>query len=348
MFSDDANLRGDLQRIADGVHHDPHSVLGVHARLSRQTCLAYLPATRDARVADQSMLRVADSDFFAWEAPLGTLRGHLPIAWQDSRGDWQQRIDPYGFLPTIGATDLEEFAGGRHVAAWRFLGAQPMQVDGIAGVRFAVWAPNAARVSVVGPLCEWDGRRYPMRVLGGSGVWELFMPGLGAGEFYKFEIRSRHDGALTLKSDPYGRASELRPATASIVTQSAHSWGDGEWMQRRAQRDWLHAPMSIYEVHAASWRRHDQRLPSWRELAAELLPYVREHGFTHIELLPVTEHPLDDSWGYQTTGYFAPTSRHGSPDDLRHFIDQAHQAGIGLLLYWVPGQFPRDAHVLAT
>jgi 1,4-alpha-glucan branching enzyme len=187
-----------------------------------------------------------------------------------------------------------------------------------------------------------------MRVVGASGVWELFVPGLAAGELYKFEIRHRNSGRVVLKSDPYARAAELRPNTASVVTSSSYAWRDTGWLQARAQHDWLHAPMSIYEVHSGSWQRHgDGSFQSWRELAEQLVPYVREQGFTHIELLPVTEFPLDASWGYQCTGYFAPTSRHGSPDDLRHFIDECHAAGIGVLLDWVPGHFPRDAHGLA-
>jgi 1,4-alpha-glucan branching enzyme len=348
MFSVDATLRHDLQRIADGTHHDPHSVLGVHERQGYQSCLAHLPATRAARIADQPMARVGDSDFFAWQGQVGALRGHLPIARQDSDGHHHVQIDPYGFMPTIGATDLDEFAAGRHFTAWRFLGAQPLQIDGVDGVRFAVWAPNAARVSVVGPFCDWDGRRYPMRVLGSSGVWELFLPGIAAGAIYKFELRNRDNSSVFLKSDPCARAGEHRPSTASIVCADSYRWNDGNWMRSRAGHDWLHAPMSIYEVHAGSWRRHpDGRVYGYRELAAALIPYVREQGFTHIELLPITEHPLDDSWGYQTTGYFAPTSRFGAPDELRHFIDECHRNGIGVLLDWVPAHFPRDAHGLA-
>ena len=295
------------------------------------------------------MARIGDSDFFQWQGDTSELPEHYVIRRVDSTGESRSSIDPYSFAPTIGADDLARFANGTHVEAWRFLGAQLLTIDGIAGTRFAVWAPNAERVSVVGPFCDWDGRRLPMRILGSSGIWELFVPGLGEGELYKFEIRARDRPAVTLKSDPYARAGEFRPGTASIVCGSHHQWRDDDWLQSRARHDWLHAPMSIYEVHAASWRRHpDGRMYSYRELADSLLPYARDHGFTHIELLPITEHPLDDSWGYQTTGYFAPTSRHGSPDDLRYFIDACHRAGIGVLLDWVPGHFPRDAHGLAS
>ncbi|MBS0387485.1 MAG: 1,4-alpha-glucan branching enzyme, partial [Proteobacteria bacterium] len=343
------DLAHDRGRIAAGTHHDPHAILGQHERGGLATVLAYLPAARSARInGELELQRIPGSDFFHWQGPKGSLPHHYRLAWRDSADVPQERVDPYSFLPTIGPQDLNAFSGGHEARAWQFLGAQCLQMDGIAGVRFAVWAPNAERVSVVGPFCEWDGRRLPMRSLGASGVWELFVPGLAAGELYKFEIRHRLNGAVVLKTDPYGRATELRPGTASIVCDSHYAWGDGDWLRARRERDWLHAPMSIYEVHAGSWRQHgDGRFYDYRRLAAELVPYVRAQGFTHIELLPVTEHPLDDSWGYQTTGYFAPTSRHGSPDDLRFLVDQCHQAGIGVLLDWVPGHFPRDAHGLA-
>jgi 1,4-alpha-glucan branching enzyme len=312
--------------------------------------LAYLPATRTARLADgRELTRLPDSDFFALHAAPGSLGAHPRIAWTDAHGRQHERADPYSFAPTLSHADLALFASGNHVEAWRMLGAHPASFDGVEGVRFAVWAPNAERVSVVGPFCDWDGRRLPMRVLGASGVWELFVPGLALGELYKFELRNRGTGQVGVKTDPYALAMERRPATAGIVADpDAYAWRDGDWMQARRGRDWLHAPCSIYEVHAGSWNRHpDGRFFSYGELADQLLPYVQRLGFTHIELLPVTEHPLDDSWGYQTTGYFAPTSRHGSPGDLKYFIDRCHQAGVGVLLDWVPAHFPRDAHGLA-
>ena len=346
-WSDD--LASDLRRIAAGTHHDPHAVLGARDRGTVATLIAYLPAAQAVSIDGRlELTRIPGSDFFRWQGPLGSLPRHYRLCWRDAQNAARERIDPYSFSPTINARDLTAFSGGFEARAWQFLGAQSLRVDDIDGVRFAVWAPNAERVSVVGPFCEWDGRRYPLRSLGANGVWELFVPGLHAGELYKFEIREPTLGTVVLKSDPYGRAAELRPGTASIVCDSHYSWHDTDWLQARRRHDWLHAPLSIYEVHAGSWRQHgDGRFYSFRELAAELIPYVRAHGFTHIELLPVTEHPLDDSWGYQTTGYFAPTSRHGAPDDLRYFIDQSHQAGIGVLLDWVPGHFPRDGHGLA-
>ena len=343
------NLQDDLRRIAAGIHHDPHGVLGGHERAGLSTVLTYLPSCQAARLEGQlEMTRLPDSDFFYWQGPRGTLPVHYRIGWRDSHGYDHERVDPYSFAPCFGSSDLTAFSGGYEARAWQFLGAQLLHIDGVGGVRFAVWAPNATRVSVVGPFSGWDGRHYPLRSLGASGVWEIFIPGLVAGEVYKYELRHRDSETLALKCDPYARASELRPATASIVCDSHYRWGDADWLRARRERDWLHAPMSIYEVHAGSWRQHsDGRFYSYRELAAELIPYARDLGFTHIELLPITEHPLDDSWGYQTTGYFAPTSRHGTPDELRYFIDQCHQAGIGVLLDWVPGHFPRDAHGLA-
>jgi 1,4-alpha-glucan branching enzyme len=343
-------LDANLQRIAEARHHDPHAHLGPHSTAAGDTIsvLAYLPDTRSAMLGEWPMERLPGSDFFRWTGPRAQLPAHYLVHRVDGDGHREIRFDPYSFAPTIGADDLARYAAGTHVDCWRFLGALPLTIDGVAGTRFAVWAPNAERVSVVGPFCSWDGRRFPMRVLGGSGIWELFIPGLGAGEIYKFELRNREHGTVALKSDPCARAGEHRPGTASIISASHYQWNDGAWMQARLRHDWLHAPLSIYEVHIGSWRRHpDGRVYNYLELADALIPYVHEQGFTHIELLPITEHPLDDSWGYQTTGYFAPTSRHGTPDELRQFIDRCHQAGIGVFLDWVPGHFPRDAHGLA-
>jgi 1,4-alpha-glucan branching enzyme len=217
-------------------------------------------------------------------------------------------------------------------------------------VLFATWAPNAERISVVGDFNHWDGRCHPMRVRGGSGIWELFIPDLEAGALYKFEIRSNRGGQILLKADPYGRHFEVRPSTASIVASSSrHTWQDHGWMEARAHHDWLHAPMSIYEVHLGSWQRDEQgNFLSYRELAMRLVEHVKKLGFTHIELLPITEHPFDGSWGYQTIGYYAPTSRFGTPDDFRFFVDYCHEHGIGVLLDWAPGHFPKDAHGLAN
>jgi len=216
-------------------------------------------------------------------------------------------------------------------------------------VLFAVWAPSAERVSVVGDFNNWDGRAHPMRVRGGSGVWELFIPGVSAHAYYKYEIRNREHGSIHLKTDPYGQAFELRPGTASVIQRpGSHSWNDRRWMESRAERSWLQAPMSVYEVHLGSWQRDERgQFLNYRQLAEWLVNYVKETGFTHIELLPVTEHPFDGSWGYQTTGYFAPTSRFGNPDDFRFFVDYCHQNDVGIILDWAPGHFPKDDFALA-
>ena len=345
-----ASLERDFERIRDARHHDPHSILGRHEWVGQEVLIVYLPATHQVRASrSHELQRHGSSDFFYWYGTPGTLPAHYTISWQDDAGGVFEVADPYAFAPLIDEGTLSAFNSGVHRRAHQFLGAHARAVDGIGGVQFAVWAPNAERVSVVGTFNLWDGRRHPMRVRGSSGVWELFIPGIGPGTLYKFEIRNRDNGTIHLKTDPYGRQFERRPATAAIVTAPpAHAWQDHEWMAARAGRHWLHAPMSIYEVHLGSWqRRADGEFLGYAELAERLIPYVHGLGFTHIELLPISEHPLDDSWGYQATGYFAPTSRHGDPDGLRQFVDRCHRAGIGVILDWVPAHFPRDAHALA-
>jgi len=241
--------------------------------------------------------------------------------------------------------ELYLFNEGRNFQTYRLLGAHPSKT----GALFRVWAPNAGQVSVVGDFNGWRGGVDTLSSLGASGVWEGTVAAALPGSLYRFEIINRHSGEKLIKSDPYGRGFELRPGSAAYVTPpSLHVWGDADWMARRAAWDWQHAPVNIYELHPGSWMRHPDGKPYlWRELAERLVPYAVEQGYTHLELLPVTEHPLDESWGYQTTGYFAPTSRYGSPDDLRFFIDTCHQAGLGVLLDWVPGHFPQDDWALA-
>jgi 1,4-alpha-glucan branching enzyme len=261
-----------------------------------------------------------------------------------------ETFDAYAFPPILTEYDLYLIGEGTHYLKYEKVGAHIREIAGVAGVSFAVWAPNAKRVSVVGDFNSWDGRVFPMRSRGATGVWEIFLPGLGEGTLYKFEIFSRVGDYLGLKSDPYGFASEMRPNTASVVCDiGRYAWSDSAWLAERASRDWLHSPMSIYEVHAGSWRRHseDGRWYSYRELAGELIPYVKQMGYTHIELMPVMEHPFDASWGYQTVGYFAVTSRFGSPADFMYFVDRCHQENIGVILDWTPAHFPRDAHGLA-
>jgi 1,4-alpha-glucan branching enzyme len=260
--------------------------------------------------------------------------------------------DPYRYKALLTDYDLHLFSEGNHLRLYEKLGAHPIEHEGVNGVSFAVWAPNAERVSVIGEFNQWDGRRHPMRPRGASGLWEIFIPGLQEGDLYKYEIKTKYMGYVAVKTDPYGLSSEMRPNSASIVYDlDCYRWGDQEWMAARKQHQSLDAPLAIYEVHLGSWKRKadpiGMRWLSYRELADELVPYVQDLGFTHIELMPITEHPFDGSWGYQTTGYFAPTSRYGSPEDFRYFIDQAHQAGIGVILDWVPAHFPKDGHGLS-
>ena len=343
-------LSDDFIRIIEARHHDPFTVLGAHSKGKKTTIRCFLPHTQKAWLSDkQPLQRIEGTDLFEWTGPSDEISIPYGIYRTADSGDLAEHIDPYSFPPQLSEYDLHLFSEGKHWHAYRILGAHIHTVDGITGTLFATWAPSAARVSVTGDFNQWDGRTHPMRVRGGSGVWELFIPGVAPGEVYKFEIRNEHDGSLHSKLDPYGQQSELRPRTGSIVSApSTHKWGDDAWMSTREQADWLHQPHSVYEVHLGSWQRDEQgNFLSYRELANRLVPYVKDLGFTHIELLPITEHPLDISWGYQTTGYFSPTSRFGSPDDFRYFVDQCHQAGIGIILDWVPGHFPKDAHGLA-
>ncbi|MEJ2686429.1 MAG: 1,4-alpha-glucan branching protein GlgB [Gammaproteobacteria bacterium] len=346
-----ANIEPELQRIIQARHHDPFAVLGRHRIGDRLRLRAYVPSATEVTVADGElpMQRVADSDLFEWQGAADAVPDHYRLIWRDTEHREHLAHDPYTFAPQLSDFDLHLFSEGRHWHAYRFLGAHLHEADGIAGVLFSGWAPNAERVSVVGDFNAWDGRRHPMRVRGGSGVWELFVPDLAPGALYKFEIRNRDTGAVLLKSDPYGQRSELRPGTASVVADADdYRWNDGQWLEGRRTRDWQHAPMSIYEVHLGSWQRGPEgELLNYRELARRLVAYVKDMGFSHIELLPVTEHPYDPSWGYQTLGYYAPTSRYGAPEDFRYFVDYCHQNGIGVILDWVPAHFPKDAHGLA-
>ncbi len=266
--------------------------------------------------------------------------------WPD--GSESQLDDPYRYGPVLTDFDQYLFAEGTHLRAFNRLGARPIRHGDRSGVHFAVWAPNARRVSIVGDFNAWDGRVHPMRAIIPSGLWEIFIPDLGAGDRYKFEVVTPHNHVV-LKSDPCGRYFEEPPRTASIIWESCYDWNDAAWLSARAESHaWLQRPMSIYEVHLGSWRRHDDgRFLSYRELADTLVPYVTEMGFTHVELLPVMEHPFAGSWGYQVIGFFAPTSRFGKPEDFKYFVDACHRAGIGVILDWVPGHFPKDLHGLA-
>lgn len=286
---------------------------------------------------------------FGVSFPMGPERYRLRIRWDD--GGISETADTYAFPLVLTEFDLHLFGEGTHQQLYEKMGAHAGEVAGVRGVQFCVWAPNALRVSVVGDFNRWDGRMHPMRARGASGIWELFVPALDEGTKYKFEIRSKSADLPFLKADPFAFEAELRPKTASIVrTVGQYDWQDADWMRERARRDWLGEPISVYEVHLGSWRRvaeEGDRWLSYRELAQHLIPYVKQMGYTHVELLPVMEHPYDASWGYQTVGYFAATSRHGSPADLMFFIDICHREGIGVILDWTPAHFPADAHGLA-
>jgi 1,4-alpha-glucan branching enzyme len=336
-----------LDRLLRGQHYDPHGVLGPHVGADGVTIRVLRPWARAVTVLvgdERHELTHEHEGVWVGVVP----GGHVPDyrVQVDYDGASVKGDDPYRFLPTLGEVDLHLIAEGRHEELWTVLGAHVRRYDGLAGevvgTSFAVWAPNAAGVRVVGDFNHWDGRAHPMRTLGSSGVWELFVPDVGEGTHYKYEVLGR-DGVWRQKADPLAQRTERPPATASVVTTSTYEWGDRSWLDDRAARDALTSPMSIYEVHLGSWR---QGL-DYRSLAEELVGYVQDIGFTHVELLPVAEHPFGGSWGYQVSSYYAPTARFGSPDDLRYLIDRLHQAGIGVIVDWVPAHFPKDAWALA-
>ncbi|HLX50154.1 MAG TPA: 1,4-alpha-glucan branching protein GlgB [Streptosporangiaceae bacterium] len=360
---------GELDRVLAGLHHDPHSVLGAHPGGDGITVRTLRPMARTVAVllpdGRQFPMEHIHGGVFAALLPADVtgVPGRVPdyrLAVTYPGGDGtapQISDDPYRHQPTVGEVDLHLIGEGRHEELWRVLGAHPREFgaatdlppapfnnifEKISGTSFAVWAPNARGVRVIGDFNHWDGRGHPMRSLGGSGVWELFVPGVGEGARYKYEICGP-DGHWKAKADPMAALAETPPATASVVTASRHEWADGEWMAARARHNPLTSPMSVYEVHIGSWRPG----LSYRQLADQLTSYVTELGFTHVEFLPVAEHPFGGSWGYQVTSYYAPSSRFGSPDDFRYLIDRLHQAGIGVLVDWVPAHFPRDDWALA-
>jgi 1,4-alpha-glucan branching enzyme len=346
--------------LAAGAHPAPFDVLGIHpARAGEprgKMVRAFVPwarsasVVRDGRATPMTRLHAGglweaefdDDAFFAYRLSL-----------EDSEGRAWEVEDPYRFPPALDEARVLAFLDGREYRVHQVLGARILALDGVRGTLFAVWAPHARAVAVAGDMNGWDARCHPMRPRGATGVWELFVPGVGQGTRYKYRIVDA-EGSVLEKADPCGRAVELRPATASEVWDDGrYVWGDHAWMRERAGWNPDRAPISVYEVHLGSWRRHPDAAPgdpgwlSYRELAERLVPYAAEMGFTHLELLPILEHPLDQSWGYQPLGFFAPTSRFGTPDDFRYFVDQAHQAGLGVILDWVPGHFPEDAHGLA-
>jgi 1,4-alpha-glucan branching enzyme len=348
-------VKATLDAIATAQHSDPFSVLGPHVENGRVTIRACFPTAESASVvangsAPVPMTRTHPAGIY--EAALRDVTTvpdyRLLVKYSGTRVE--EVDDPYRYGRVITDFDLYLYGEGNHTRITSKLGAHPMTIGSATGVHFAVWAPNASRVSVVGDFNAWDGRVHTMRRLASSGVWEIFIPAAQVGHRYKFELRTRH-GEILVKSDPFGFGFEVPPLSASIVTRIDHQWRDDEWMEQRPEQEsWFQRPMSIYEVHLGSWGRvaeDGDRYLTYRELSERLVPYVKEMGYTHIELLPVMEHPYSGSWGYQVIGFFAPTSRFGTPSDFKAFIDACHQAGIGVILDWVPGHFPKDGHGLA-
>jgi 1,4-alpha-glucan branching enzyme len=333
---------------------DPHRLLGAHPADGGVAVRAFRPDAASVTAVPEGGEPVELAELHPGGLFEGVIAGaKLPLRYELRAaypdGSVVTQRDPYAFMPMLGDLDLHLVGEGRHEALQDRLGAHVRTIDGAAGVAFAVWAPNARSVSVVGDFNGWDGRLHLMRSLGASGVWELFVPGVPAGSRYKFELRSQA-GGLLLRADPFAQEAEDPPQTASVVHHPRHRWGDQQWMAARRERQPLGEPMSIYEVHLGSWRLNPlegNRRLSYVELADELAAYVADMGFTHVQLLPVMAHPFSGSWGYQVTSYFAPTPRHGTPDDFRTFVDRLHQHGIGVILDWVPAHFPRDEWALA-
>ncbi|MBW3627217.1 MAG: 1,4-alpha-glucan branching enzyme, partial [Actinobacteria bacterium] len=347
-------IDAELARLVGGEHPDPHRVLGPHSDGKGVTVVrGYRP---DA-AAMNLLLDDGESRPMAQVHPRGVFAVELAVAEAPAyrlevsypHGGTFVVDDPYRFWPTIGELDLHLMGEGRHEQLWRMLGATRRTHQEVTGVSFAVWAPSARSVRVVGDFNGWDGRLHPMRSLGSSGVWELFVPGIEPGTRYKYEILTQ-EGHLRVKADPLAFATEEPPGTSSVVTESRHQWGDDEWLEQRRTTDPLHRPLSVYEVHLGSWRRvpeEGDRPLTYRELATELVDYVAEQGFTHVQMLPVSEHPYSPSWGYQVSSYFAPTARFGTPDDFRALVDAFHARGIGVIVDWVPAHFPKDDWALA-
>jgi 1,4-alpha-glucan branching enzyme len=347
----------EFDAILQAVHGDPFAFLGPHEVEGHWLVRVFAPTAQEVILLDQRagkpplpFDKVHDAGLFEVILPAGEERPDYQLRLRDARGAETVTADPYSFGPILGELDLHLFSEGNHHRLYDKLGAHLCTVGGVTGCTFAVWAPNARRVSIVGDFNGWDGRVNPMRKLLSGGVWEIFLPGIAEGVHYKFEVLSQH-GGVQLKSDPLAFYNQHGLKTSSLVFDLArYRWNDDEWMRRRAARNWQHQPVSIYEVHLGSWRRMPEeggRALSYVEAATQLLDYVVEMGFTHIELMAVAEHPFDGSWGYQVTNYYAPTSRFGNPDEFRHLVDCCHQRGVGVIVDWVPGHFPKDAHGLA-
>ena len=336
----DSKVNTEIKALVNGRHGDPFRLLGIHQSGKFWRLIVYAPGTKEIVINEQYLIPDSEPGFFV------ALLEKPPVCPYQILLDGKAYIDPYQFEPYIQPDELYLFNEGKLTEGWHMLGANPKEYSGIKGTQFAVWAPNAAGVSIMGDFNGWHETRHPMRTIGSSGVWSLFLPNIQNG-LYKYAIIDRN-GHRHIKSDPYARAFEHRPGTAGqIIPAPAFNFSDSAWMDARTKRDWLHEPMNVYEVHAGSWQRKNDRYLGWKELENNLIPYLCDMGYTHLELMPITEHPLDESWGYQSTGYFAPTSRFGTPDELRHFINACHHAGIGVLLDWVPAHFPADDFALS-
>ncbi len=342
----------EINAIINGQHGDPFKILGPHAVNDGLTVNLFLPQAREvALIVDgksHPAEKIEDRGFFRAHLPNKQLPINYQIQLITYAGDKETLTDPYNFPPLLSEQDRYLHGEGNLLQLYDSMGAQLMEVNGRYGVHFSVWAPAALCVSIVGDFNKWDGRRHPMRFHHGSGIWELFIPDLGEGALYKYEIKSHNDNYIVAKSDPIGFAGQMRPQTASVVWDIAkYQWQDEKWLAQRPQRQTLDQPLSIYEVHLGSWRHKENGdWLTYENLANELIPYVKKLGYTHIELLPISEFPFDGSWGYQVTGYFAPTSRYGTPDEFMAFVDACHQAEIGVILDWVPAHFPTDQHGL--
>ncbi len=344
---------------------NPERLLGAHLLDEGLLIQALIPTAAAISVKltksgrQYPMEKQDDAGFFAVLVPRKTMTDYTLLVTYDG-GSEEELRDPYAYPCQYTESDLKKFEAGIHYEIYKKMGAHPMTIHGVSGTYFSVWAPCVMRVSVVGPFNAWDGRRHQMRRLGDSGIFELFLPGIEAGTIYKYEIKTRK-GEPMLKADPYGNYSELRPNTASVVWDiNQFDWTDKTWMDTREKEDSKKEPMAIYEMHLGSWIRKEHALDengetivgsefyNYREIAPRLAEYIKKMGYTHVELLPVMEHPLDASWGYQVTGYYAPTSRYGTPDDFKYFMNYLHEQGIGVILDWVPAHFPRDAFGLAA
>jgi 1,4-alpha-glucan branching enzyme len=348
----------ELRSLLELTHHSPHTLLGMHSLGDRAGLVvrAFLPNVKKVTIRPVhepekpkfELVRIPNSDLFEGVTHEANQVYAYDLVITDQQDKTIQRRDPYSFLPTLSESDLFLFGKGDERKIYEKLGAQLRVIDGVAGASFAVWAPNAQRVSVVGDFNQWDGRIHPLRLLGASGVWEIFIPGVGQGAHYKFEMRDAH-GRIKLNTDPFGFFFEVAPKQAAIVWDSRKfKWTDDAWLSQRRQRDPLRSPLSIYEVHIGSWRKKSANESwSYRDLAEPLVLYLKRMGFTHVEFMPVAEHAFYPSWGYQVTGFFAPTSRFGTPDEFQYLVNALHEAGIGVIVDWVPAHFPRDDWALA-